>query len=283
MYMAMIASAYRASRVLYNFLKSNFDGSTLPWLLPANICDCVPETFDAAGVRYEYVDITPDIWCMDFAQVMDNIANYAGLLYVHTYGVEDTPFDVFAEIKRRNPQICIIDDRCLCSPENKMHANQVADVELYSTGSKKQVNMHGGGYAIISDGWKYEEHPMPDDDKHPSTWEYDWEELNATKDAANKHKAEIFAIYEQLLPASVRMPEGLRHWRYNILVENRDEVLKAIFDAGLFASAHYKPQTPNMPNATYLHQHVINLFEDEYIGIEQAKAICAIINEKLKK
>ena len=283
MYMAMIASAYRASRVLYNFLKSNLNEVSKPWLLPANICDCVPETFDDAGVKYEYVDINAGTWCMDFAHVMYKLSNYAGLLYVHTYGVEDTPFDVFAEIKRRNPQICIIDDRCLCTPENQMHANQVADMELYSTGSKKQVNMHGGGYAIISDGWKYEEHPMPDDDKHPSTWEYDWEELNATKDAANKHKAEIFAIYEQLLPASVRMPEGLRHWRYNILVENRDEVLKSIFDAGLFASAHYKPQAPNMPNATYLHQHVINLFEDEYIGIEQSKAICAIINEKFKR
>ena len=283
MYMAMIASAYRASRVLYNFLKSNFDEASRPWLLPANICDCVPETFDAAGVRYEYVDITTDTWCMDFAQVMDNLSNYAGLLYVHTYGVEDTPFDVFAEIKHRNPHICIIDDRCLCTPENQLHANQVADVELYSTGSKKQVNMHGGGYAIISDGWKYKEHPMPEDDKHPSAWEYNWEQLKATKAAANKHKAEIFAIYEQLLPASIRMPEGLRHWRYNILVENRDEVLKAIFDAGLFASAHYKPQAPNMPNATYLHQHVINLFEDEYISIEQAKAICAIINEKFTR
>ena len=96
--MAMIASAYRASRVLFNFLKSNFDGSALPWLLPANICDCVPETFDAAGVRYEYVDIDPEAWCMDFAQAKDNISNYAGLLYVQTYGVEDTPFDVFAEI-----------------------------------------------------------------------------------------------------------------------------------------------------------------------------------------
>lgn len=276
----MIASAYRASRVLYNFLKSNFEGNTRPWLLPANICDCVPETFDAVGVLYEYVDIYPDTWCMDFAQVMDRISNYSGLLYVHTYGVEDTPLNVFAEIKRRNPQICIIDDRCLCTPENQMHADQIADVVLYSTGSKKQVNMHGGGYAIISEGWKYEEYSLPNDDTHPISWEYDWEELNATKAAANKHKAEIFAIYEQLLPASIRMPEGLRHWRYNILVENRDEVLKAIFDAGLFASAHYKPQAPNMPNVTYLHQHVINLFEDEYIGIEQAKAICAIINGK---
>ena len=281
--MAMIASAYRASRVLYNFLKSNFDGSHLPWLLPANICDCVPETFDAAGVKYEYVDISTETWCMDFAQVMDNIANYAGLLYVHTYGVEDTPLNMFAEIKHRNPQICIIDDRCLCTPQNQMHADQIADMELYSTGSKKQVNMHGGGYAIIADGWNYEEYPMPNDEKHPSSWAYDWEELKAKKTAAEAHKAEIAAIYEQQLPASIRMPEGLRNWRYNILVENRDVVLKAIFDAGLFASAHYKPQALNMPNATYLHQHVINLFEDEYISIEQAIRTCEVINGVLCK
>lgn len=280
MYMAMIASAYRASRVLYNFLKSNFDGCSKLWLLPANICDCVPETFDEAGVRYEYVDISAETWCMDFVQVIDSISHYAGLLYVHTYGVEDTPLEMFAELKRRNPQICIIDDRCLCTPENQMHAEQIADVELYSTGSKKQVNMHGGGYAIISDGWKYKEYAMPEEEKHSSNWEYDWDVLKTTKAAAEKHKAEIFAIYEQLLSASVRMSEDLLNWRYNILVENRDEILKAIFDAGLFASAHYKPQGQGMPNCAYLHQHVINLFEDEYISIEQAKKICEIINEK---
>lgn len=276
-----IVSSHRASRVLYNFLKSNFDGCSLPWLLPANICDCVPETFDAAGVKYEYVDISAETWCIDFAQVMDNISNYSGVLYVHTYGVEETPLAIFAEIKRRNPQICIIDDRCLCMPRFSNN-NAIVDVELYSLGAKKQVSC-GGGYSLINKGICLKQEVSADSFLFGDEWVFDEQKIKLKYIEIMTHKMNINAIYRQLLPNDIQMHDAFQKWRFNILVENRDEILKAIFDAGLFASAHYKPQTPNMPNAAYLHQHVINLFEDEYISIEQAKAICKIVNEKLMK
>lgn len=280
----MIVSAYRASRVLYNFLKSNFENNPKPWLLPANICDCVPETFGAAGLKYEYVDVSSETWCMDWKQVIDKIDDYAGLMYVHTYGVEDTPYAMFAELKNRNKLLCIIDDRCLCEPQLTPQAEiceREVTMELYSTGSKKQVNMHGGGYAFISNIWRYEEHPFLEE-LHAPTWNYDWEVLLNRKTEAQIHKAAIYTIYNQMLPSSIRMIDGMQNWRYNILVNNRDEIIKAIFNAGLFASAHYKSQVQGMTNCAYLHQHIINLFEDEYITIEQAKTICRIINDKLK-
>lgn len=108
----IFACDYRASGVLYNFLKSNFKDNPQSWLLPANICDCVPKTFEAAGVKYEFVDISHETWCMDWSQLIDKIEKYAGLMYVHTYGVEDTPYVFFSELKKRNPQLCLIDDRC---------------------------------------------------------------------------------------------------------------------------------------------------------------------------
>ena len=140
-------SAYRASRVLYNFLKINAWNSTQPWLLPANICDCVPETFDTAEVKYEYADINPYTLCIDQSTILSQANNIAGVLYVHTYGIESTPDLFFRQLKEINPNVLIIDDRCLCKP-SLVRQSTYSDMELYSTGAKKQVNLNGGGIRL---------------------------------------------------------------------------------------------------------------------------------------
>lgn len=94
----------------------------------------------------EYVDIEQNTWCINQQQTLQHLetGNYAGVLYVHTYGVEDTPHDFFRQIKNINPDIFIVDDRCLCLPQLQMN-DTIADLILFSTGAKKQVNLNRGG------------------------------------------------------------------------------------------------------------------------------------------
>ena len=66
------------------------------------------------------------------------------VLAVHTYGIEDDFNEQFAALRAINPTIAIIDDRCLCMPELE-EPNSIADLVLYSTGEKKQVELGAGG------------------------------------------------------------------------------------------------------------------------------------------
>ena len=69
-----------------------------------------------------------------------------------------------------------------------------------------------------------------------------------------------------------------------ILVENKYEILNALFAEGLFASSHYKALgNEPTPIASNLANHVINLFNDEYFTEEQTIKTCEIINELLNK
>ena len=276
----IITSAHRASRVLFTFLKSNFENNSKPWLLPANICDCVPETFDAAGVKYEYADINPYTWCIEQSIVMSQLNCIAGLLYVHTYGIEDTPDEFFRQLKEYNPEIVIIDDRCLCQPSLSTHSHY-SDMELYSTGAKKFINLNGGGYSIDNqrnmDKGINDLIPSPQDG-----WQYDLNKLKAEKAKVTVQKNKLNKIYSTNLPASIQLSDAYQQWRFNIMVDNKDEILKALFDNGLFASGHYKSQSDSCPNAQYLYEHVINLFNDFYYTEEQAMRTCRIINDILK-
>ena len=98
-------------------------------------------------------------------------------------------------------------------------------------------------------------------------------------DAAIAHKEKLNAIYRKELSKTIQLPEAYQHWRFNILVQNKEEILKALFDAGLFASSHYKAlgEEP-APIASNLSAYVINLFNDSYFTEKQAKECCEIIN-----
>src|SRR4029453_3610942 len=106
----------RASAVLYNILASQ--ASELPWLIPANICPIVPITFFKARVPFEFVDISPMTLHMDLERVeaLMKARQYGGVLYVPTYGEASTPVEFFARAKSIDPELLIIDDRCLCRP-----------------------------------------------------------------------------------------------------------------------------------------------------------------------
>ena len=61
----MIAFARRASAILYRMLRGMTDAR--PFLLPANVCPVVPETFVAAGRPLERIDIEEESLAMDAA------------------------------------------------------------------------------------------------------------------------------------------------------------------------------------------------------------------------
>lgn len=274
-------AAYRANKILFNFLQSNNLRGTI--LLPANICHDVVETLMYAGNKLQYVDIDPRTLIMDWTQMMSHVKDACAILCVHTYGVEEDYTEKFNAIRTLNPNIAIIDDQCLCFPDLSL-VESSADLVLYSTGSKKQVDFGKGGIGYVASRWQYDdvdilgEAPLGNEE-----WMLDESAVLRRMDAIMKHKDCLNKIYRQNLPTNIQLPEKYQHWRFNILVPNKDTILKAIFDAGLFASNHYASLSEDCQVASNLHQYVINLFNDSYFTETQAKQVCEIINRYVQR
>ena len=270
-------TSYRANKILFDFLKSNQLSGTI--ILPANICPDVVDTLRYVGLNIRFVDINAHTLCMDWQQVMAVAKDAAAVLAVHTYGIEEDFNEQFAALRAINPDIAIIDDRCLCMPE-LVEPNSNGDLVLYSMCSKKQVDLGIGGIGYVADGRNYEEITVPKNDVLTNeSWALDEKTLLAKMDAVIKHKEKLNAIYRMNLPANIQLPAPYQHWRFNIIVPNKEEILNALFNAGLFASGHYQPQAEGCTVATNLYNHVINLFNDFYYTEEQAIKTCERINE----
>ena len=102
-------------------------------------------------------------------------------------------------------------------------------------------------------------------------------------DAMIAHKEKLNAVYRKMLPSAIQLPDAYQHWRFNILTDKKNEILKALFAEGLFASSHYKSLSKDCLIARNLHEHVLNLFNDQYFTAEQAIRTCEIINAFLNK
>ena len=276
--MAIRVTAYRASKILYNFLKSNQERICAPFLIPANVCSNVPDTLDEAGADYLLVDIDAKKLCMDEQYVLEHAKEISGIVMVHTYGVETDFAPFYRQLRAANPDILIVDDRCLCMPSFEPNTYD-ADLVLYSFSEKKQVNLGKGSMAYVDENVRYDDYPNPAQSFLTNEeWKLNEGEVLAAMDAAIAHKEKLNAIYRKELPKSIQLPEAYQHWRFNILVQNKDEILKALFNAGLFASSHYKAlgEEP-APIAMNLSSYVINLFNDSYFTEEQARKCCEII------
>lgn len=281
--MGKLVTAYRASKILYNFLKSNQERIKKPFLIPANVCSNVPETLEVAGVNYRFVDIDVRTLCMDEQYVLDHAKEISGIVMVHTYGVETDFAPFYQQLRAANPDILIVDDRCLCMPSFESNTYD-AYLVLYSFSEKKQVNLGKGSMAYVSENVRFEECPIPAQSFLTNEeWKLNRQNVLTTMDAAIAHKEKLNAIYRKELPKIIQLPEAYQHWRFNILVPNKEEMMQAIFDAGLFASGHYAPQSDECPVAAKLYEHVINLFNDEYFTEEQAIKTCEVINGVLCK
>lgn len=272
-------TAYRASKILYNFSKSNQERIHAPFLIPANVCSNVPETLDEAGVDYRLVDIDARTLCMDEQYVLEHAKEISGIVMVHTYGVETDFAPFYRQLRAANPDILIVDDRCLCMPSFEPNTYD-ADLVLYSFSEKKQVNLRKGAMAYVSENVRYEDCYNPAQSFLTNEeWILNEGEVLAAMDVAIAHKEKLNAIYRKELSKSIQLPDAYQHWRFNILVQNKEKILNTLFDAGLFASSHYKAlgEEP-APIAMNLSSYVINLFNDSYFTEEQAKKCCEIIN-----
>ena len=312
-----IVQAPRASAILYNLLVSR--ASDLPWLMPANICPIVPITFFKAGIPFEFVDISAETLHMDQkqAEVLIRKRRYGGLLYVHTYGESSTPNDFFANVKSLDPELLILDDRCLCIPDLEPDQDSRADVILYSTGYAKIVELNFGGYAFMTEEVPYQPQRLPfraqaheelekaykESISKNSKFIYrdtDWLETEADLPAwydyrqqikdglknSMEQRAALNAIYAASLPVEIQLPNGYQTWRFNIRVKNKKRIYDAIFKAGLFASSHYVSLAGIMsagraPQAEALSHEIINLFNDHHFSAQQAGQVCAAIAENL--
>ena len=312
-----IVQAPRASAILYNLLVSRPHQRT--WLMPANICPIVPITFLKANVPFEFVDISPADLRMDLEQVEAQAGKrkIGGLLYAHPYGEVYTPNDFFFSLKDLNPNILIVDDRCLCIPETVPDESTAADVVLFSTGYAKITELNFGGYAFLKDGVPYKSVHLPFNPAHHDTLEraykqavnnrdkfhyadsdwletdadmLDWETYHAQIEgklqATLLHRTALNEIYKTTLPKELQLPEAYQTWRLNIRVKNKEEILRAIFAEGLFASSHYASLVGIMadgraPHAEVLADEIINLFNDEHFDAAKAQQTCDIILRNL--
>ena len=308
-----IVQAPRASAILYNVLISQ--KGRRPWLLPANICPIVPITFFKAGVPFEFVDISAETLHMDLEQVEVQIEKRraGGILFAHTYGDASTPHHFFEYAKSLDPDLVIVDDRCLCVPD--FEGSSSADVTLYSTGYAKIVDLGFGGYAFIKGDVSYKPARLAFNVHHHAQIEdaykkaiqsrtrytyqdCDWLDTNESLPGWNEyrrqiegnlpaslaHRERLNKIYSSALPLEIKLPQGFQMWRFNIRVGNKARMLKAIFDAGFFASSHYIPLTGIMadgtaPEADRLAGEVINLFNDQHFDTQRARQVCEVILE----
>lgn len=274
-------SAYRGNCILYNFVKANAISGTV--IMPANICTSVVDTLHYAGMDIRFLDIAPKSLCLDTAAALKLVQEASLLIYVHTYGVESIPDAFYAEVKQCNPKLFIVDDRCLCTPEldAKAHEQSLADLVLYSLGPKKFVVMDHGAVGFVSNRCRYEE---IEEHSFFETIDYTFDEavVELRREELRTYKQKLNDIYRELLPNAIQLPDIFQHWRFNIWVDNKTEIMQVLTENGLFASGHYKPLADYCPVAQDLYEHVINLFNDTYYTEEQARRTCEIINAKIK-
>lgn len=312
----MITYANRASAVLYSFLKSkSFKGM---FLIPANVCPVVPLTMMKAGIDFDFVDID-ERHTMSDSLALDKVCsgNYAGLLFVHSYGKRFDNKEFYSKLKQQKADLCIIDDRCLCIPELDCTLAANTDLVLYSTGYAKYIELSFGGYGITNelfnnqtrveyseekenDQLAYIKECFKNNKKYELPADYPWLDCAPLKiepdyyfniikekiDVVVAEKEKINKIYRENLPQEIQWGRDCNDWRFMISVENRDEVLKAIFDAGLFAGTNF-PSVAWMFKSTHYKKaeeeasHIINLFNDFRVNENFAYKTCEIINSRL--
>ena len=270
----MLTFANRASAVLCNFLK--IQKTSKPFILPANVCPVVPLSFLKAGVDFEFVDIDKS-HALDKTAALEKLhtGNYAGVLFVHAYGHKYDNKSFYAQVKSIDSSLQIIDDCCLCEPDTSDQLESNIDLQLFSTGYAKYIELSYGGYGKSRLGGAIFEYKFDDEVevkqqqyikrcfKEGTRYELDsdleWldgsplkmtpEEysgiINAKRDKVKHDKEIINKIYRDNLPKSIQMGDDFQKWRFMLLVDNQEKVLDAIFNAGLFAGT-------NFPSVSYL-------------------------------
>lgn len=315
----MIVVERRASGILYNLLRSRRDAR--PVLVPANTCWAVPLTLVTAGRAVRLVDIDEPSLVIDpgtcLRLVRRALGRYGGLVFVRPYGAELDAEPFFRALKAAQPDLLLVDDRCLGPPDpDGARLAPSADATLFSTALAKHVDLGGGGFAYLAPGVPYRRHRRPfsplalaraalrcqhavrtgrafptdagawlDLGPPPETWRRYRARILAALPGVEAHKRRLNAIYERELPAGTRrLAPGFQTWRYQVLVPRPAALLARLFAAGLFASRHYPSLGRalgggSFPAAERLHRSVVNLFNDLHYDEARARRTVAVVHE----
>jgi hypothetical protein len=289
----------RASAILYDYLCQSENSV---FILPANVCSIVPVTFLKAKVSFLLADINLETFSMDLdaaeCLIKNNKAN--SILYVYPYGATVAKdIEKLKYLKLKYPFLNIIADKCLCIPDFLTDfPGMDEDLILYSTGYSKVVDIGIGGFgysknAIVSKTFQAQYSPedlkiltdaLHGAIKNKQAFNYantnwlDVRESILSKDefilrvteelkTSLNRKYEYNEIYKSAIPEQYRLPDEYQYWRFNILVQDNENILNDLFSQKLFASAHYVSLGKcfgqgSFPNAEYLSSHIINLFND---------------------
>ena len=271
-----LLTANRANKLLYNFIKvNNIAGKVL---LPANVCPDVVKTLQFAGLSVQFLDLQAETLCMNQEVALREAKDANMLIFVHTYGIEYEFTAFFQQLREVNPDLIIVDDKCLCLPDLDVK-DSAADLVLYSTGEKKMVNLGGGAIGYLADKWQYDEIAVEGCDcLSNELWLLDPKQLYLKMDTIIAHKEKLNTIYRANLPEAIQLPDAFQHWRFNILVQNKEEILAALQAGGLAAESVYASQSEECLLASNLHAYVINLYNDKSFTLEQAEKVCEVIS-----
>ena len=150
----MTVFAARACSILYGILHGRDERS---FLIPANVCPIVPVTFLEARRDFELVDIAESTLEMDPEACLDRLRRqpkgFGGIVFVRPYGRERNVDPFFRRLKELQPDLLLIDDKCLCRPDCQgSRVSPWADATLFSTGRVKHVDLGYGGFAHVREG-----------------------------------------------------------------------------------------------------------------------------------
>ena len=274
-----LLTANRATKLLYNFLKvNNISGKVL---LPANICPEVVQTLHYAGMTTQFVDLQVETLCIHQDAVLSLAKEASVLLFVHTYGIEHDFYTFFEQVREQNPDIIIVDDKCLCLPDLEVK-DSAADLVLYSTGERKLVSLGGGAIGYLADRWEYDEVEVEESELLSNElWLLDPKQLYMRMDTIIAHKEKLNSIYRSMLPEAMQLPDAYQHWRFNILVPNKEQILAALAAEDIPAESPSPAQDEACVVASKLHTLAIQLYNDKRLTQEQAVRACEIICELL--
>jgi len=311
----------RASTIIFNLAVSLERPGTM--LIPANVCPIVAVTLMKAKRDIELVDIDPKTLCLDEEATMLKIANspekYSGIVFVHTYGTSYRSEKFFEELKKIAANLLIIDDYGSAVPLFEPPAT-AADVLIFSTGYAKYVDLGYGGYGFLQKSVRYRserssfnsadhdalvkeekvalsantkfQYRDSDwlDTRHPNT-SFGRYRHSLMKNMALRaeHQNNLNRIYEEMIPRKYHLGKEFSNWRFNVLVPEKDKLLKRIFEykaSKLFASSHYQSLKDVFARgedsvAAKLHQNIVNLFNNFQYTAEQARTTAWIVADYL--
>lgn len=284
--------------------------------MPANVCPVVPLAVRRAGFDAALVDVDPTTLAIDFQAALERARSLRGrlvLVFVRPYGAALDPTPLFAAAEALGRGILRVDDRCLCAPDPDAEALPLADLTLWSTGSRKVLDLGEGGFAVgraahpVAGSGAYDESArlhvereveaaaaagreyVGDGgaawlDERPASWT--WTEYRrrilADLPAAVAHRERLRSIYEVMIPAPVSLPRAYHEWRYQIRIPGADDFVDRLRPRGLFAGRHYRSlggvfDRGTFPAAAALHREIVNLFVDAAYDEARARATAELV------